>query len=167
MGQTNLRHSLRKRYAHLCGERDDLLLRIESVKRDMARLDELEGQVPELERLINAAELLLRDNDPEWNPEETEAIKPWTHHIPIPFGQCGRRGHVALREAQVPMTCRQVAIKLLADVDVTEPDRETLRRVQNAVEASFRKFEGRTVESSGAYPKQWRAVNKPELAFDP
>ena len=65
------------------------------------------------------------------------------------------------------MTVRDVAKAVLRDVGQEEPDRETLRRVQNAIEASFRKFRGRTVESSGQYPAQWRAINKPEITFDP
>ena len=43
------------------------------------------------------------------------------------------------------MTVRQVAKAVLREVGCEEPDKETLRRVQNAVEASFRKFRGRTV----------------------
>jgi hypothetical protein len=65
------------------------------------------------------------------------------------------------------MTVREVAKTVLRDVGCEAPDAETLRRVQNAVEASFRKFRGRTVESSGKYPAQWRAINKPDVTFDP
>lgn len=167
MGQTNLRSSLRKRYAALTGKRDDLLLRIERIRRDIETLADLEAQAPELDKLIEAAELLLKDNDPDWSPEDTPALKAWTHHIPIPFGQCGRRGLKVLREAEQALSVRQVAKIVLQEVGVDQPKTETLRRVQNAIESSFRKFNGRTVQSSGAYPKQWRAINKPEIQFDP
>lgn len=167
MGMTNFRASLRKRYSALTGERDDLHLRFERVKQDIVRLDEMEARVPELEKLIEAAAMLLKDNDPEWDAEETPALKPWTHHIPVPFGQCGRRGLNALREANRPMTVRQIAVHVLDDCNTPDPDKDTLRRVQNAIESSFRKFDGRSVESSGRYPKQWRAINKAEIEFDP
>lgn len=167
MGMTNFRASLRKRYSALTGERDDLHSRIKRVKQDIARLDEMEARIPELEKLIEAAAMLLRDNDPEWDAEETPALKPWTHSIPVPFGQCGRRGLKVLREANLPMTVRQIAIRVLDDCNIADPDKDTLRRVQNAIESSFRKFDGRAVESSGRYPKQWRAINKPEIEFDP
>lgn len=130
-------------------------------------MHEPETRVPELGQLIVAAKMLLKDNDPDWNPEDTPAVKPWTHHIPVPFGQCGRRGMKVLLEAKQPLSCRQVAQIVLRDVGESDPPPETLRRVQNAIESSFRKFEGRTVESSGAYPKQWRAINKPTIQFDP
>lgn len=167
MGTTNLRASLRKRYAHLVGQRDDLIIKIERTKRDIAKLSEMEAELPKLDGLIDAAKALIRDNDPDWSPDHTPAIKPWTHHIPVPFGQCGRRGLNVLRDAQRPMTVRQVAKEVLSDCGVDEPEPDVLRRVQNAIETSFRHYRGRTTESSGQYPAQWRAINKPDLTFDP
>ena len=99
MGQTNLRASLKKRFSQLKGQRADLALRIEAVRRDASKLDEMEAELPKFDQLIQATELLLRDNDPTFDPNETPALKPWTHHIPVPFGQCGRRGLKVLKEA--------------------------------------------------------------------
>lgn len=167
MGMTNLRQSLRKRYSGLTGELEEARLQIDRIQRQVAKLPALKARIVELEPLIAAAELLLRDNDPDWNPEETPALKPWTHHIPVPFGQCGRRGMSVLRDAQQPMTTRQVAFEVLRECGESAPDRETLKRVKDAIEATFRKFRGRSVEASGRYPMQWRAINKPEIEFDP
>jgi GNAT superfamily N-acetyltransferase len=38
-------------------------------------------------------------------------------------------------------------------------------RTTNTIQASLRKFEGRTVESSGKYPAQWRVTHKAHLAY--
>lgn len=167
MSITNLRHPLEKRYSGLTGELEHVRHRIERIKRDIDQLAELEASVPELERRIANLRNTLLDEYPDWDPDATPAIKPWTHHIPVPFGQCGRRGMAVLRESDRPLSCRQVAEEVLRRCGVAEPDLESLRRVQCAIESSFRKFEGRTVESSGRYPKQWRAINKPEIDFDP
>ena len=167
MGITNLRAALEKRYAALTGELDDGPLASERIKREADKLAELEARIPDLERLIESARTLLADIDPSWSPEQTQAVKPWTHNIPVPFGQCGRRGLACLRAAERPMTVRQVARQVLNEVGCAEPDIQTLRRVQIAIEASFRKFRGRTVESSGKYPAEWRAINKPEMPFGP
>jgi hypothetical protein len=167
MGQTNLRHSLNKRYSALTGQLEDVRANIERINREVAKLPELEARIPQLTRLIESARLLLKDADPNWEVDEAPPLKPWTHHIPVPFGQCGRRGLALLRQSQAPMTVREVAKTVLRDVGCEEPDKETLRRVQNAIEASFRNFRGRTVESSGKYPAQWRSINKPEITFDP
>lgn len=167
MGITNLRGSLEKRYSGLTGELEDTLRQIERVKREADQLPSLSEKVTDLERQIVNARNALLDVHPEWKPESTPAVKPWTHHIPVPFGQCGRRGMNLLRLADRPMTVRQVAFEVLRECGSSDPDRQTLKRVQNAIEAAFRKREGRMIESSGRYPKQWRAINKPEIEFGP
>ncbi len=45
MGQTNLRASLKKRYSQLKGQRADLALRVEAVRRDASKLDEMEVEL--------------------------------------------------------------------------------------------------------------------------
>ncbi len=167
MGITNLREPLRKRYSALTGELDDVRLTIERIKRETAKLQGLEDRIPELERQIETTRIILHDVDPDWDPDGERAIKPWTHNIPVPFGQCGRRAMAVLRSASLPMTARQVALQVLLEVGCEQPELQTLRRTQCAIESSFRKFKGRTVESSGKYPAQWRAINKPQVTFDP
>jgi hypothetical protein len=166
MGITNLRRSLEKRYSALTGELEDVRASIERIKREIEKLPELEDRIPHLEQLIGSARLLLEDIAPDWSPEQTPALKPWSHAIPIPFGSCGRRGMAVLQSANRGMTVRQVALAVLGEVGCDEPDRETLRRTQTAIEASFRKFRGRTVLSSGKYPAQWRSIANSEIQFD-
>ena len=167
MGITNLREPLRKRYSALTGQLLDARLSIERIRREAAMLEEIESRVPDLERQIETTRALLHDVDPEWNPDDERPIKPWTHTIPVPFGQCGRRGMAVLRAAVEPMTVRQVAKQVLREVGVEDADRATMQRVQSAIEASFRKFAGRSTESSGKYPAQWRAITKPDMPFGP
>lgn len=167
MGHTNLRSSLQKRYAGLVGKRDDLLIKIERTKRDITHLAAMEAEIPQLDILIEAAETLIKDNDPSWSADDTPGVRPWTHHIPVPFGQCGRRGLATLRNAERPMSVRQVAIEVLSDCGVDDPEAAVLHRVQNAIESSFRHYKNQTVTSSGRYPAQWRAINKPGIQFDP
>ena len=66
MGMTNLRHSLCKRYSGLTGELCEVRDQIERIQRQVAKLPALETRIAELQPLIAAAELLLRDNDPDW-----------------------------------------------------------------------------------------------------
>ncbi|MEM6858612.1 MAG: hypothetical protein AAF559_12135 [Pseudomonadota bacterium] len=167
MGRTNLRASLKKRYCHLLGRKDDLQIRIDRTKRDLSKLPDMEKELLKLEALIAAAVALLKDNDPDWDPSQAQGIRPWTHCIPIPFGQCGRRGMKVLRQAKRSMTVRQIAREVLSECGVEDPEAEVLNRVQNAIGTSFRHFRGKFTESSGQYPAQWRAINKPEITFDP
>lgn len=166
MGHSNLRASLEKRYSALTGQLREAHENIARIQREIERLPEIEASIPKLEALIASAAMLLEDADPSWRREQTPAIKPWTHGIPVPFGSCGRRGMEVLRQADKPMTARQIAFEVLRQSGVDEPDKPTIQRTLNAIEASMRKFRGRTVESSGKYPAQWRSIAKPDLAFD-
>lgn len=166
MGHTNLRHSLEKRYSALTGRLHEAHETIARIRREAARLPEIEASIPKLEALIESAAMLLEDADPSWQREATPAVKPWTHDLPVPFGSCGRRGMETLRNATGGMTVRQVAKQVLAEAGCKEPEPKMLRRTQNAIEASFRKYKGKTVESSGKYPAQWRAINKTDIEFD-
>lgn len=166
MGISNFKQSLEKRYAALTGELQATQANIDRVKREVDRLDELEARISELEALIAGAEMLLRDAHPDWKPEDTQPVQPWTHLLPVPFGSCGRRGMEVLRKADRPMTVREVALEVLREVGCESPDRATIQRAFNAIEASFRKHKGRSLESSGKYPAQWRTVAKTDHNFD-
>lgn len=166
MGITNFKASLEKRYAVLTGELQATHANIARIKREVSKLGELEARIVELEALIAGAAMLLRDAHPDWTPEATEPIEPWTHKLPVPFGTCGRRGMEVLRKADRPMTVREVTLEVLRSVGCEEPDKETLQRAFNAIEASFRKHRGDTLESSGKYPAQWRTIAKNGLEFD-
>lgn len=166
MAHSNLRHSLEKRYSGLSGQLREAHENIARIKREIEKLPEIEASIPKLAALIESAAMLLEDADPTWKRDQTPAIKPWTHQLPVPFGSCGRRGMEVLRQANVPMTSRQIAIEVLRQSGDENPEKPLIQRTLNAIEASMRKHRGRTVESSGKYPAQWRAINKLQIEFD-
>ena len=167
MGQTNLRASLGKRYSALTGQLREVHENIDRIKREVEKLPDLEARIPKLEALISSAAMLLADADPSWAIEQTPAIRPWTHGLTVPFGSCGRRGMEVLRKADKPMTARQIALEVLRQSGTENPDAKLVQRTLGAIEASLRKFRGRTVDSSGKYPAQWRTIAKRDLDFDP
>lgn len=167
MGITNLRHSLEKKFSALTGELREVHANIARIASEQANLPELEARIPKLEALIESASMLLKDLNDEWEPEQTPAVKPWTHNLPVPFGSCGRLGMEVLRQANVPMTARQIALEVLRQVGEGAIDSKTIQRTLNAIEASLRKHRGVSVESSGKYPAQWRALRKSEIEFEP
>lgn len=166
MGTTNCQAALRKKYSALTGERDLLLERIKRIRSEQALLPKLEARAARLEALAQSAGILLQEEDSDWNASECPPVRPWTHSLPIPFGTCGRRALEVLRNAEKAMTVREIALEVLRQVGVIDPDRETIQRAQNAVDSSLRNHRGRGVESSGKYPAQWRSVAKPEIEFD-
>lgn len=166
MGMTNLQHSLEKKFAALTGELQEVHANIARIQREQAKLPELEARIPRLEALIESATILLKNVNEDWEPEQTPAVKPWTHNLPVPFGSCGRRGMEVLRRSEVPMTVRQIALEVLRQAGSDEADPQTIRRTICAVEASLNKHRGRSVISSGKYPAQWRSIAKSDVEFD-
>ena len=166
MGMTNLQHSLEKLYSSLTGELQGVHKNIARIKREMEQLADLETRIPELEASIDSAEMLLKRSDPNWSPESAPPIEPWSHKLPIPFGSCGRRGMEVLRLADKPMTAREIATQVLRECGQEDADPKIVQRTTNTVEASLRKFRGRTVELSGKYPAQWRTTAKQDVEFD-
>lgn len=166
MGMTNLRHSLEKLYSALTGELEGVHANIARINREMEKLPDLEASIPELEASIASTAMLLKRSNSDWKPEATPPIQPWTHQLTVPFGSCGRRGMEVLRVANKPMTAREIALQVLRESGTESPDPKLIQRTLNAIEASLRKHRGRTVESSGKYPAQWRTIAKRDIAFD-
>jgi CHASE1-domain containing sensor protein len=167
MGMTNLHLSLEKKYAALVGDLENVRANIARIEREQMKLPDMQSRILELEALVESAANLLKSITPDWTPDHIEPAKPWTHTLPIPFGSCGRRALAILRESQTGMTTRQLAVEVLRGVGVEEPDRLVIRKTTVAVEASLRSHRGKTVESSGKYPAQWRSIINPDIVFDP
>jgi hypothetical protein len=102
MGTTNLQHALKRRYAALTGELEQVRVNIDRIRREQAKLSALEARIPKLEALIESAAMLLKDASKDWKPEQTPPVRPFTHTLPVPFGSCGRRPMDVLRQATRP-----------------------------------------------------------------
>ena len=167
MGITNLRSSLEKKYATLTGELAATNEIIGRIQREMQKLPELQAKIPELEELVQSTGTLLKSIIPDWSPDHIPPVKPWSHTLPVPFGQCGRRGLNVVRQSKVPLTTRQICFEVLRGIGIEDPDQITIRKTTVALEASLRHHRGKTVESSGKYPMQWRSIINPDIEFDP
>lgn len=163
---TNLRHSLEKLYSSLTGELEGVRANIARISREMEKLPELEAAIPDLEASIASAAMLLKRSNPDWEPEQTPPVQPWTHQLTVPFGSCGRRAMEVLRLADRPMTAREIALQVLRESGDGATDPKLIQRTTNSILASLRKHQGRTVESSGKYPAQWRTIAKKDIEFD-
>jgi hypothetical protein len=167
MGTSNLRHSLGKRYSALTGQLREVHGNIARIRREAEKIPELEARIPKLEALISSAAMLLEDADPSWRREQTPPIKPFSHLLLVPFGSCGRRGLEVLRQADRPMTAREIALEVLRQSGNEDADRHVVQRTVTAIDACLRSHSGRSVEpSTGKYPKQWRSLANPEVTFD-
>ena len=65
----------------------------------------------------------------------------------------------ALRDADKPLTAREITWRMLLAKGVTKPDTKAARDLQGAVLASLRNHAGRAVETVGeGQPAKWRLV---------
>jgi hypothetical protein len=65
------------------------------------------------------------------------------------------------------MSAREIALEVLRRAGEHDPPSELVLRTTTTIQASLRKFAGRTVESSGKYPAQWRVIHKGHVEFEP
>jgi len=168
MGATNYQMALSKRYSKLTGLAADARSSIERIKADHERLPELEAQIVELQPQIESLAILLKAEDPDWQPDRAPPTMPFKYGItPIPFGSVSRRGIQTLFRASRAMTARELAVEVLRQAGEDDPPPEMILRTTNTINSSLRKFAGRTVESSGKYPAQWRPIHRQSIRFDP
>jgi hypothetical protein len=168
MGASNYQSALSKRHSKLTGLLEDAKNSIARIKAEHDRLPEFEAKIAELQPLIQSLRVLLKAEDPEWKPDRAPPIMPWKYGItPIPFGSVSRRGMQVLQEAVRPMSAREIAVEVLRRAGEDDPAPEIVLRTTNTIQSSLRKFEGRTVESSGKYPAQWRPLHNRSIDFDP
>lgn len=126
---------------------------------------ELDGKIldnkKEAERLasdMKHVEAVLKMLDPDYSvaPIAVRRRKPnpWFKR-----GTVYRRAIDALRDADKPLTAREITWRMLLAKGVTKPDTNAARDLQGAVLASLRNHAGRSVEKVGeGHPARWRIV---------
>lgn len=155
MGLSNITNNLEKQIAQYCGERDEKAQRIERIEKLVADLPALQERIHKLDHLISAAELLLKERNPDWSPDQVKPIRRNEYKSPIPLGAGSRMALDILRTATKPLTTREIAEEMLARVGVVDPDRATREKVQSNVDVALRHREGAVVKGDGGWPQRW------------
>lgn len=148
--------NLEKEAAQYIGERQEKALRVERIKKLVADLPALEERIETLNNLIGAAELLLKERNPDWSPAQVKPVRRNEWKSPIPPGDGSRMALDILRTATKPLTTRQIAEEMLARVGDVNPDRATREKVQSNVDVALRHRKGTVVEGDGGWPQRWR-----------
>lgn len=115
-------------------------------------------EINRLEELVRASELLLRDIDPTWNSSRVKPKRKHAFKSPFPLGEAGRMALDVLREADRPMTCRDIVRVMLERVGVHDYDRDLLDKQTNSLAAYLKKHRGDLIESDGAWPQKWTVI---------
>jgi len=158
MGITNITATLERQIARYLGERIDKQRQIERIEKVVDSLPELRERVQRLTGLIAAAELVIREQQPDWSIEKVRPLRRHQHAGAIPNGKGAPMALDVLRTSDGPRTTREIALEMLASVGEIAPDKDEVERVQRNVEAAFHVREDKIVEGDGGWPQRWRLI---------
>jgi hypothetical protein len=166
MGSSNLTKSFERRYATLLGERTMLQADLDRIRRQMKRVPDIEAQIAKIEPLLKSVTMLILNLKPDWEPFSVPKKRPLKFASPFPYGTCSRRALSVLRGADEPLTVRQIALIILADIGIERPDPTVTQQTINTIDSAFHHHKGKTIECCGRNPAQWRSIGKPILFTD-
>jgi len=161
MGKSNRTASLERKISLLLGEREDKIRQINRALRLYEEVPSLQARVSRAGKLIFYCEEIIKDDQPDWTPEDIKAQKPFAHKIPIRFGQAIKMALDILRESQRRMTVREIAAEVLFREGHNAPEPDIITNVANNIGNQFRKRNRPYLENDGQYPAHWW-VRKPE-----
>lgn len=157
MGRSNLHYSLEAKLASTLGElqlTETDILRVETLA---ATLTGLRTKAQTLHELVKNMSAVLKHIDPDWTPENgPAAVVPNVHKAPTKIGHGTRLALDTLRDAQKPMTVREITDEVVVReglINVTDKQRAALR---NSVQAGLRGHrDTKVVFRDGQYPQRW------------
>jgi hypothetical protein len=156
MSQSNLIAGLKVKHAALLGELDLMERCLEKAKKEAERMPEFEAGIVRFKEVLSHIVPLLQHLDHSFEASQTKPHRPYHRTNPFKNGECARLGLDTLRRAQEPMTVREVALVILAQAAVHQPDENVLLRTCNALDATFRAYEGKTIDvMPRRRPKRW------------
>lgn len=160
MGISNHLAGLEAKISRYMGELIAKREEAEKIERLVETLPTIQERCRKLEGLIEAAELLIREDHPDWQRDTIDPVRPQVHHIPIRIGECGRKALEVLRDGPPEgMTARDAAKQVLRNEGL-EANRVTIDRVSNSVNAAFKKRRGTILESDNNWPQKWRVIRQ-------
>ena len=158
MGQTNLKLALERKFSLLAGE-------LESKQREVVEIESLFSKLPVLnernariEHLLNWAADLLVEIDPAWTRSKAKAVRPNVKKAPVTKFTLD-----VLRDAEAPMTAREVAVKVMEMSNIRDYDKPTLTRLTNSVFSTLKAKAGKVVENDNGWPLRWSVIRPVQI----
>ena len=158
MGVSNLKVGLSRKYASWAGEKIKLQREIAKIKEAIASLDEKEGRVERIDRLLECSSVILSEIDPKWDPELVKPSLPKGKKLPYDPGLVTRWAMDFIREAERPFSSLEIAKHIVQTQggDVDDPD--LVDRVRGAVDNSLRAKLGKYVRYVSQRPTMWAKI---------
>lgn len=160
MGITNTRLNLESNVARWKGERDEKRNAVEKIEAGIDLLDSLRERVAKLDALIASAEMVIREDNPDWSADDIQPRRKTDHHSPVPFGMLGRTALEILRDGPVEgMRTREIARELVLRFRLDADDRALLDKTANSLGNYLKANAGDLVRSDGErLYKRWSLI---------
>lgn len=158
MGITNGRAHLERRISNYLAELEERRKAAKRAADAAAELPDIKVRITRLEALVQAVELLLREDDPTWNCSRAKPMRKHSFKSPFPIGEAGRMALEVLRGADAPMTVRDIVRLMLERVGLIDYDRALLDKQTNSISAYLKNHRGDLVESDDEWPQKWQVI---------
>ena len=159
MSRSNRLEAVERKIGYLLAEKEDLGPEIAKAEGLVAKLPEMRNRLTQIDTLIESAAFFVKDDHPDWSPDHIKPIRKWVHKNPIKLGELTRGALSLLRDAETPMTSREVASALLEGNGHANPTGAEVDMVANAVQVAFNKRRGTSIEADGGWPERWWALH--------
>jgi len=159
MGRSNRLAALESKIEYLMGEQQLKLADVAKAEKLVQQLPAMRERLSEIETLINACEIVIKSDHPEWTRDHLTPVIAFVHKIPVRLGRASKHALDILRLAEEPMGVREIAVAVLEREGITDIDADTITKVANTVGAGLRSARERgAVDRDSSWPAKWWAV---------
>ncbi len=158
MGISNRTAALERKISLLLGGQHKKAEEIDKAERLYAQVPDLRRRVTRINDLIFYCKEIIKDDQPDWTPENVKALRPFVHKIPIKLGSAVKIALDVLRTADAPMTIREIAVEVLRREGQESVDKIMISKVADAIGNNLRKRKRPYLANDGEWPSRWWVV---------
>jgi len=160
MAVSHVISALTKKYSKLLGEFEFAERQVGDafgLKAIIAATERSDRRKREIEEQLEALETVIWLFDPEWDPALAEPNYPRMPHKKP--GEISKAAYCVLREAESPMTSREIAKIVAARLGYRELAERDLARIDSAVYTAFAARVGKTIRIADQHPRRWALID--------
>lgn len=157
MSITNFRAPLKIAMGHWLYEANEQAAEIARIESLFESLGALRGREEHLRHVLGCADVVMKEINPGWTMDDLKPVQKNVRKAPGRSGEIARLTLDILRDAQEPLTAREIAGRTMKRLGQEDADKETVERVYKAVEATLRaKLKSGLVQHDGNYGRKWK-----------
>ena len=161
---TNLVKTLTRTYAKLVGEYEFAERMVESaigVDAIMEAGDRCEARKKEIDKTLEAIEIVIWLFDPKWDPAKVRPNYPRQKFYGR--GDLSKPLFAVLRDAEAPLTRREIAREIARRLGLPKPTTEEIRRIENAIQTTLYDRRGRAIQIVSRHPNRYALIEREKV----